>query len=164
MTDALTGLPNRRFAIEQLDRAWSAAERRGAPLACMLIDMDNFKHINDQCGHDVGDYALRSVAALLREAFRKSDLVCRLGGDEFVAVCADTDTEAAYALAERARSSVETHRMSHAGKQTTVTIGVAARDSFMRAPADLLRAADQALLSAKRAQRNSIALAHRRQA
>ncbi len=159
MTDALTGLPNRRYAMEQLERAWSAAKRADSPLACMLIDVDNFKYINDNCGHDVGDYALQAVAMLMSDVARKSDIVCRLGGDEFIVICADTNAEAAYALGERARETVESHRMSHSRRPVTITIGVAAREADMQTPTEFLRAADQALLQAKRDGRNCVGLA-----
>jgi two-component system cell cycle response regulator len=159
MTDALTGLPNRRYALEQLEREWSATGRTQSPLACMLIDVDKFKEINDSCGHDVGDLALQSTAAVLRDAARRSDVVCRLGGDEFLVICNGIHPEEARTLGERLRGAVEAREMLNRRSRVTVTIGVATRGPAMLLPADLLRAADQALLRAKRAKRNSVVLA-----
>lgn len=162
MTDSLTGLPNRRYAMEQLDKEWARASRSNLPLACLLVDMDKFKQINDGWGHDIGDLALQSVANALRGAARKTDLVCRLGGDEFIVVCADADAAAAMTVAERLRLATETNEINeiaHTQVRTTITIGAAVRNTSMHTPAELLRAADQALLSAKRAQRNSVLLA-----
>ncbi len=87
LTDVLPELPNRRYANEQLDRQWALAERNGRPLACMMVDIDRFKQINDTYGHKVGDDVLKQVANVLRQTARKQDMVCRLGGEEFLVIC-----------------------------------------------------------------------------
>jgi two-component system cell cycle response regulator len=83
LTDVLTGLPNRRYAIEFFSHEWQVASRSGRPLAVMLIDVDHFKQINDSYGHAAGDVALKALATAIKGALRAQDVVCRTGGDEF---------------------------------------------------------------------------------
>ena len=101
MTDVLTGLPNRRQAMQVLEREWQAATHNGAPLSCMMIDADGFKKINDTCGHDAGDAVLRDLGRCLQHAVRNDDVVCRLGGDEFLIICNNTPFEGAMLIAEK---------------------------------------------------------------
>lgn len=83
LTDALTGLPNRRYGMERLEQEWALASRSGRPVCCMMVDIDHFKRVNDTYGHQTGDEALKLVARTLQQAARKQDVVCRLGGEEF---------------------------------------------------------------------------------
>ena len=106
LTDVLTGLPNRRYLIDRLAHDWAAARRGGTPLACMVVDIDFFKSVNDTWGHDIGDAVLRAVARVLQQEVRGSDVVCRLGGEEFVVV-STADFESAMRCAERLRSAIE---------------------------------------------------------
>ena len=161
LTDPLTELPNRRYAMEYVVKEWAASERSGLPLACLMVDVDHFKRFNDRCGHDIGDKVLRETAAVLRGAARASDLACRFGGEEFIVICANTDASSAKHLAERLRRAVESHMptMSAFGAPLTVSIGVAVRHQDMSSSADLIKAADQALLRAKSTGRNRVCLA-----
>jgi len=161
--DPLTGLPNRRHILESLNEEWAAATGNGQPLACMIVDIDHFKDVNDTHGHHVGDLVLREVAGVLRSALRRSDLVGRLGGEEFVIVCPDSDRESAWRCAERLRRSVENKVMHTQGCvcRVTVSVGVSIREEWTRDIEDLLSVADRAVYAAKRAGRNHVHLAER---
>ena len=158
LNDVLTGLPNRRSAMERLEEAWSATSRSGSPLSVMLIDIDGFKKINDTHGHAAGDAALKAVAETLRSSARKQDAVCRLGGEEFLVICRDADLKASLQSAERLRSAVASNAMVADGVsiRLTVSVGVAAREGGTANIDALIRAADQATYAAKDAGRNRI--------
>jgi two-component system, cell cycle response regulator len=159
LTDVLTGLPNRRYLIDRLAHDWAAARRGGTPLACMVVDIDHFKAVNDTWGHDIGDAVLRAVGRVLQQEVRGSDVVCRLGGEEFVVVSA-TDFDSAMRCGERLRSAIETQVMAEVNPidgPVTVSIGVAVRNEQTRSPEGLLKAADEALFFAKRSGRNHVA-------
>ncbi len=155
LTDALTNLPNRRHAMERIEQEWAVAARSGRPLCCMMVDIDRFKSINDTYGHQFGDEALKMVAASLRQAARKQDIVCRLGGEEFIVICIDTDEQAAFNYAERLRLHVASQQLQVQNKtlQLTVSIGVSANSDMKTAEAMLLQA-DKRLYAAKAAGRN----------
>lgn len=153
-TDELTGLANRRALDEFLRRAWTDAERSGQALSCVMLDLDHFKSINDSYGHDVGDRVLCAVTQVLREQTRSTDMLARWGGEELLLVCTNTDATAASALAERMRRAVELMQ----GDFPTVTLSAGvtqARFDGARME-DVLHAADQALLQAKRDGRNRV--------
>jgi diguanylate cyclase (GGDEF)-like protein len=156
LLDSLTGIPNRRYAMDRIHQEWSAAERSSRRLACMLIDVDHFKRINDTYGHDVGDIVLQRVADALKLTARTQDVICRIGGEEFLVVCPDTDAAAAAQCAERLRSAANALRVSvgNVSLQVTISIGVAAMDATMRGPDSMIKAADQAVYAAKQAGRN----------
>jgi diguanylate cyclase (GGDEF)-like protein len=156
LTDLLTGLPNRRSAMEQLEQAWSAASRSGMALAVMVIDIDHFKQINDTYGHAAGDMVLREAAATLRASARREDSVCRIGGEEFLVICPNTDIKSAMQSAERLRASLSEKRIAigKVDKTITVSIGVAMREPGTTDSSALVSAADQALYAAKEAGRN----------
>jgi hemerythrin len=159
MSDVLTSLPNRRQALLMLEREWQAATESGAPLACMMIDADGFKTINDTCGHDAGDEVLRQLARCLQHAVRNDDVVCRLGGDEFLIICANTPLEGALLGAEKVRREVAALRVS-AGTghwNGSISVGVAAMDSRMTSLDALLKTADQGLYIAKENGRDCVA-------
>ncbi len=160
LTDVLTGLPNRRAGMEALGREWSASSRTGQPVAALMIDVDLFKSINDRHGHAVGDQVLQQVARALQSAARKDESISRLGGEEFLVVCHDTDAKAALLAAERLRKVVQALKISVVGVdiQTSVSIGVAIRESGMETADDVMRAADKALYAAKHAGRNRVGL------
>ncbi|HZT79846.1 MAG TPA: HDOD domain-containing protein, partial [Gemmataceae bacterium] len=105
LTDALTGLYNRRYALDRLDREWHEAVRSGRPLAVMVVDIDHFKRVNDTHGHDVGDRVLQATANVLRASLRQSDVVCRMGGEEFLIIGPGMDREAALVCGERLRAN-----------------------------------------------------------
>ncbi len=159
LTDVLTGLPNRRYLIDRLAHDWTAARRGGTPLACMVVDIDHFKTVNDTFGHDVGDEVLRSVANVLQRHVRGTDVVCRFGGEEFVVISA-TDFDSALQFAERLRRAIEEEMprpLSPFGRPVTVSIGVDVRSPHTRSPEALLKAADEGLFLAKRSGRNCVA-------
>ena len=156
LLDPLTGIPNRRYAMDRIQQEWAAAERGSRPLACMLIDVDHFKSVNDNYGHDVGDLVLKRVADVLKHTARTHDVVCRIGGEEFLMICPDSDAQAAAQCAERLRQAVGAMRMQ-VGKvslQVTISLGVAAMGPAMRGPEAMVKAADQAVYAAKQAGRN----------
>ena len=156
LTDLLTGLPNRRSAMDQLDQAWSAASRSGLPLSVMVVDIDHFKQINDTHGHAAGDMVLREAAATLRTSARREDSVCRIGGEEFLVICPNTDLKSAMLSAERLRASLCAKRITigQTEKTITVSIGVAMRGPGTTDIDALVSSADQALYAAKEAGRN----------
>jgi hemerythrin len=158
MTDVLTGLPNRRQAMRQFALAWAEATEKGTALACMMIDADGFKKINDQHGHDAGDEVLRVLSRQLGYAVRTDDIVCRLGGDEFLILCPRTSLDGARFAAEAVRREVATLRVP-AGDGAwvgSISVGVAARTAEMSCPEDLIRAADEGVYVAKRNGRNCV--------
>jgi len=160
-TDVLTGLPNRRFALEHLTHFWATSGRYGHPLSCLLLDVDHFKRINDTWGHDRGDLVLAQLAGVLRETLRVSDIVCRLGGEEFIVLCPLTDLSDAQRCGERLRAAVESFAFRGAGfeQRVTVSIGVATRTLAMDHPDELLKAADRAVYAAKESGRNRVEFA-----
>ncbi len=158
MTDVLTGLPNRRHAMARLAQAWSDSMQDGSPVACMMIDADGFKQINDNYGHDAGDEVLKQLSIALSHAVRNDDIVCRLGGDEFLIICPDTSLEGALLVANKMREKVANLRVPVNGGEWigSVSVGVAVRTTVMQNPEDLIKAADEGVYIAKRNGRNRV--------
>ncbi len=159
LTDVLTGLPNRRHAMERFEQEWATSTRNKRSLACMVIDLDQFKQVNDVNGHDVGDAYLQQVAAAIRGAVRVQDVVCRTGGDEFQVICPDTDLQAALVCAERMRRAVA-HTPVEVGVlrlNACVSIGVAVREESMPNVDALIKRADEGVYLAKKQGRNRVA-------
>jgi two-component system cell cycle response regulator len=158
LTDCLTQLPNRRRGLDDLAAEWTFARDLGRPLSCLMVDIDYFKSINDQYGHDTGDVVLARVARMLADCCRQDDIAFRYGGEEFCVVCANTDLETAQVIAERMRGTVERYGRDclAADRTVTISIGVAALASEHRDAQALLSAADAALLRAKANGRNRI--------
>lgn len=161
MTDVLTGLPNRRHAMSFLNSEWCAALADATTLACMMIDADNFKTINDAHGHDAGDEVLRRLATCLQHAVRTDDKVFRLGGDEFLIVCPRTPLGGALQLAEVIRKKVGAlHVVAGSGVwHGSISVGVAVSSPTMNSIEDLLKLADEGVYLAKRNGRNCVATA-----
>jgi diguanylate cyclase (GGDEF)-like protein len=159
--DELTGLVNRREALGRLAEYWESATRHGGPLACIVLDIDHFKRVNDAHGHGVGDVVLKETAAVLRKSARQSEAVSRTGGEEFLVLCPRSTMTMAAVGAERLRRAVEANAVRCGGLSLglTVSLGVAERTLEMKSPDDLLRAADRALYAAKDAGRNTVRLA-----
>ncbi|OGO51193.1 MAG: hypothetical protein A2148_08990 [Chloroflexi bacterium RBG_16_68_14] len=157
-TDALTGIPNRRFIDETIEAEYARARRYGQALSVVMADLDNLKEINDAYGHATGDEMLRFLATLGRESCREVDVVGRYGGDEFVFVLPATGLEEATAFAERFRqrlaaSPVRDHAVGTI--QLTVSVGVTQWDAkTMQGLACLIRRADRAMYEAKTTGRN----------
>lgn len=158
-TDSLTGFPNRRFFTERLAQEWAASLRSKRPLACIVLDIDHFKQINDSYGHDVGDSVLRQVSVAIRGAVRNHDLVARMGGDEFVVLCPDSSIESVMVCAERVRCAVEDAQVSSGSLHLKLSIsaGVACRDAAIMDADSLVKRADQGLYLAKQSGRNRVA-------
>jgi diguanylate cyclase (GGDEF)-like protein len=157
LTDALTGLPNRRFAMERLEQEWALAQRGDRVLSCLMIDLDHFKSINDKHGHQFGDEALKLVATTLRRAARTQDVVCRYGGEEFVVICPDTLLSDARQCAERLRLNLAAEGLplpDGSLLRMTASIGVAQKQTDTPTLESLLIRADNNLYAAKAAGRN----------
>ena len=159
--DVLTGLSNRAFFDQDLQRRFERARDAGQPLSIIMLDIDHFKAINDTHGHLVGDVVLAWVAGKLRSSVRASDLVARYGGEEFTAVLDGTHESAARAMAERMRSAVEAEPCHVAGTgDVSVTISAGCTAMCFEHPSssmlDLLQTADDCLYAAKRGGRNRV--------
>jgi hemerythrin len=159
MTDVLTGLPNRRYALRSLGQEWTKSQRSGTHLSCLIIDTDDFKRINDSFGHDAGDEVLRVLSRQISASTRSGDDVCRLGGDEFLVICPNTTLEVALQIAERIRLDVAELQV-HAGNDMwngSCSIGVASRTQMMMSQDDVIKVADKGLYLAKGMGRNCVA-------
>lgn len=161
MIDGLTGLWNRAYFEGRLGTELSLARRAQQPLACVMIDLDHFKRVNDHFGHPFGDEVLRSVGQILTETCRSEDVVCRYGGEEFVILAPNTLAQAAIELAERVRQVIQAQIWSHGGKTVNVTCSAGVADLQNSPPPTLLEQADAALYQAKHAGRNRVVLATR---
>ena len=151
LRDPLTGLANRTLTFDRLRHALELARRRESTLAVLFIDLDGFKVVNDERGHEVGDQVLAGVAERLQEVVRASDTLGRWGGDEFVAICEDVPSRAdALNTAERVRGGLAAP-LGAGGKecQLAASVGVAFATSRHEAPEDILRDADRAMYAAK---------------
>lgn len=147
VTDPLTGFHNRRYAMERIEKDWSSSLRTGRPISCMMIDLDDFKQINDRCGHDVGDQVLVGMAAVLKESLRSQDVICRIGGDEFLVICPDSDAAAVRICADRLRAAVDALvvESSSGPVRCGISIGVATRAAAMDNTRVLIKSADEAM-------------------
>jgi two-component system, cell cycle response regulator len=155
--DPLTGLFNRRYVLTRLAGLISGARRHGRPLSLAMIDIDHFKRVNDEYGHEAGDAALVATTMALRDRMRAEDELGRLGGEEFLALLPDATADAAGVVAESLRASVESARGRMEGLElaVTVSVGWATWDGEEDADA-LVKRADQALFMAKRSGRNAV--------
>lgn len=156
-TDPLTGLYNHRFMQEFLQQKMVEAKRNGQPVTVLMLDLDHFRDLNEEHGHDAGNIALRAVADCMRHSLREEDVACRYGGEEFVMILAGAPLAAALAAAERIRRRVEEVRpTAFLAQPVTCSIGVASYPDHASTPASLLKAADMALYEAKRSGRNRV--------
>jgi diguanylate cyclase (GGDEF)-like protein len=147
--DPLTGLPNRRAFDARLADEVARAHRTGRPLSLVLLDLDRFKRINDQHGHDTGDQVLASVGEAINHAVRASDFPGRAGGEEFLVVLPDTTTDGAVVLAEKLRASIRTIEVAGLERPVSASFGVATFPIDAADTDSLLRIADRALYLAK---------------
>jgi diguanylate cyclase (GGDEF)-like protein len=157
--DPLTGLYNRRFLEETLDRELARLERKNLPLSLIMIDVDHFKTFNDTFGHEAGDAVLRDLGGILQRYVRGSDIACRYGGEEFTIVLPEASLEIGRQRAEMLREAVRELRLVHDGKSlgaVTLSLGVACFPEHGRRRDHLLQVADQALYEAKDAGRNCV--------
>jgi diguanylate cyclase (GGDEF)-like protein/hemerythrin-like metal-binding protein len=157
--DSLTKLPNRRLALERLTQQLVRARRTKSRLALLFIDLDRFKPINDELGHEVGDWLLHAVAQRIQACLRESDTAARMGGDEFVVLVPDLQTiEAATAVGEKIRNELERDFVTPKGLvlQISSSIGVAIYPDHGASEEALLRLGDEAMYKAKRGGRNAV--------
>jgi two-component system cell cycle response regulator len=159
ITDALTGLHNRRYMESHLNTLVEEAVQREKPLSLLVTDIDFFKAVNDMHGHDAGDVVLREFAARVRKNVRGIDLACRFGGEEFVVMMPDTDLSKAYLVGERLRQCIAGQPFALADGtvlEVTASVGVSSLEREGDTPEALLKRADQALYSAKKDGRNRV--------
>ena len=158
--DTLTGLPNRRYAMDRLAKEWERSHRQDKPMLCMIADIDHFKKVNDTWGHDAGDLVLQETARVMQDCLRASDDICRYGGEEFLAICPDADLTVAQELGDRLRAAVAANPIETAQFQgsITVSIGVAGTGSDVDTTTAMLKLADEALYAAKDAGRNRVCI------
>jgi diguanylate cyclase (GGDEF)-like protein len=156
--DTVTGVFNRRYFQVRLDEELQRSRRHQIPLALLLIDIDDFKHVNDSYGHLAGDTVLRDIGEILRRSVRIFDVCARFGGEEFVIIMPGSSTENAQRIAERIREHIEAYRPTDrvlASLRVTVSVGLTVSTSAS-APSQLLERADRALYMAKHAGKNCI--------
>jgi diguanylate cyclase (GGDEF)-like protein len=160
VTDELTGLANARAFRSILEREIERSRRFQSPLGLVMVDLDNFKEVNDEHGHQQGDEVLASVAAVLRDFSRDIDAPARYGGEELAVVLPQTDSEGAALLAERMREAIERLRVPRVGGgeslRVTASFGVAAVPESAADEEELVAAADAALYRAKRSGKNRV--------
>jgi two-component system cell cycle response regulator len=160
ITDALTGLHNRRYMETHLGTLVEQAATRGKPISVLVLDIDYFKSVNDTYGHDAGDDVLREFAIRLRKSIRNIDLACRYGGEEFVIVMPETDMGVATMVAERLRRRIAAEPFAIQQDMrlldVTISIGIAGLQEPGDTAATILKRADQALYRAKRDGRNRV--------
>jgi diguanylate cyclase (GGDEF)-like protein len=154
-TDALTGLNNRRRFLALADAERDRACRYGRPLSLVMIDIDNFKAINDRFGHDVGDQCIVAVAGTCQRIRRDSDVAGRFGGEEFALLLPETDLPAGRSFAERLREEIAAIDLRLPGLKITASIGVAGWNAPL-AIDEIIKRADLALYDAKRSGRNRV--------
>jgi len=162
ITDALTGLRNRRFLDLRLAEEMSRAARYGSPVSVLLLDIDHFKSVNDTCGHTVGDKVLAEVGRIVRDTVRNTDLAARYGGEEIAIIAPQTPLSTAVMLGERLRRNIETKardavpEVAVLERPITVSIGVAKSSTPPESASKLLWRADSALYEAKGGGRNRV--------
>jgi diguanylate cyclase (GGDEF)-like protein len=158
--DGLTEVYNKRKYEEEVQRELARALRHSRPLSLIIFDLDEFKQINDTYGHLCGDFVLKQVASLARDLVRPEQVLARVGGDEFVILAPETSAEGAETLASKLRDRIVglDHRYGDLKISLTCSFGVAELAEGMSTPQDLYRAADSALLMAKRNGRNRVAV------
>jgi diguanylate cyclase len=159
-TDQLTQVANRRGLLQAFEVERARVERAGAPLAIGLLDIDNFKRLNDELGHGAGDEALKSLAALIGKTLRPTDMVARYGGEEFVVLLPDTPVDEAQVILTRLQRTLTGGLFMHEQKQVFVTFSAGVTSYHLpERIEDALERADQALYDAKRTGKNRTCLA-----
>lgn len=160
-SDALTGVLNRHAMIEEFERHWKRSQSANLPLACVILDVDRFKRINDSLGHLAGDEVLRTIAQLIEQSTRPGDFIARYGGEEFCVILLGATERNAVDWAQRARETLEQTpvELSEQSIPVTASFGAAQRTDQMRNIEELIDAADQALIVAKQTGRNRVVAA-----
>ncbi|RUM42165.1 MAG: GGDEF domain-containing protein [Desulfurobacterium sp.] len=151
--DILTGLFRREILYDLIEKEFHRSKRYGYHFSILMIDIDNFKKINDTYGHLFGDKVLKKVAETIRKTLRSSDIAIRYGGEEFLVILPHTDLESAKIVGERIRKTIE--RLDIDGIKITISVGIA-DNTLSPGLEDLIRKADQALYIAKRTGKNRV--------
>jgi diguanylate cyclase (GGDEF)-like protein len=162
LRDGLTGLYNRRYLEDALNRELHRAERSGKAVSVVMIDIDHFKQFNDKFGHDAGDFVLNALARVITKSIRPSDIACRYGGEEIAIVLPEASLECARERVEQVRLAIRDSNLTHLGQTLpapTASFGVAVYPANGTKSVDLLKAADQALYRAKQEGRDRICVA-----
>jgi len=156
--DGLTGIHNKRYFLEFLEREIAVASRHRHPLALVMFDVDHFKKVNDQRGHLAGDAVLKELCNRIKARVRREDLFARYGGEEFAFVLCSTGLEGGILLAEQLRVLIAEKPATFDGESIpfTISLGVAAVESTTKDAASLIKAADERLYEAKRGGRNRV--------
>lgn len=160
-TDFLTGIGNRRVFFERLEGELKRVKRNGSVISILLIDIDNFKRINDSYGHDVGDRVITETARMIQECLRETDFSARLGGEEFGVFLPDTTAEGSYWVAERIRASIAKHDFSTHGEPVRCTVSIGVGETSGKDAVDstqLYKMADTRLYIAKNTGRNQVSM------
>lgn len=160
-TDELTGLPNRRDAVATLHRMVAHAIRSSSPLSALMMDLDHFKMLNDELGHDTGDAALAAVADAVQSRLRESDFAARWGGEEFLILLPDTGRDGGELVAEEMRETIAQTKLTDRRAVLTASFGVAELPGDATDAESLVREADRALYAAKQSGRNRVVVASR---
>lgn len=158
--DGLTGLYNRRQFEISLEQEYNRTKRHPSDFSLAILDIDFFKKVNDTYGHQYGDYVLKTVASLMKQAFRKTDLLYRYGGEELIMIMPETNIEGAIIPVQRLRRMIEEYDFDYNGvkSKVTVSIGLTMNYQEFNSPADILKSADEALYKAKESGRNRVVL------
>ena len=158
--DGLTGLYNRRQFEIGLEQEYNRTKRHPSDFSLAILDIDFFKKVNDTYGHQYGDYVLKTVASLMKQAFRKTDLLYRYGGAELIIIMPETNIEGAIIRVQRLRRMIEEYDFDYNGVKAKVTasIGLTMNYQEFNSPADILKSADEALYKAKESGRNRVVL------
>ncbi|MDH4099324.1 MAG: diguanylate cyclase, partial [Nitrospirota bacterium] len=159
VTDGLTGIFNRRYLMEALEKEFIRAKRHNEPISQIMVDIDHFKKVNDTYGHQMGDLVLKETARLLKDALRKSDIIGRYGGEEFCIILPETPLKGAEQVAEHLRTAIETHLFEYGdvSLHATASLGVSSfPENGVSTVDELSRLADEALYRAKEGGRNRV--------
>ena len=154
--DPLTGLPTRRGASATLDRILASSRRSGSPLGVLVVDLDDFKQVNERFGYETGDVVLTEVGRLLVEACRTADVVARVGGEEFLVLLPDTNDRGTLIVADKIRRSLSAERIAPLDNPMTISVGATTLQIHDLDTGELIRRSERALSRAKLSGRNRI--------